>query len=82
MSYSSLFSGSPSKAASAKSRVTFLKSIIVKYSLFFSSTSLVPLPIICLNSIMLFILLSITINSTVLVSTPVDKSLEVVTKTG
>ena len=62
--------------------IGFLKSIIVKYSFPLFGSNLVPRPIICLNSVMLAISSSKTINLTVLVSTPVDKSFEVVAITG
>ena len=47
-----------------------------------SSRNLVPLPIICLNSVIDLIFLSKTINLVVFESTPVDINIEVVAMTG
>ena len=74
--------GSPSKSGSLNNLLAFLKSNIVKYVLPKSSLILVPLPIICLNSVIELILESNTINLQVLQSAPVVSNLLVVTIVG
>ena len=73
---------SPSHAGSAKCLLTPRKSIITNENLFAFSTIRVPRPIICLNCVIEEMFLSMAINFTVFVSTPVDKSSDVVAITG
>ena len=75
-------SGSPSNAGSLNFAVALRKSSISKCHLPLSFLSRVPRPMICLNSVIEPISLSMTINPQVLQSTPVDRSSEVVTITG
>ena len=75
-------STSPSQSGSANNLVTPLKSIMEKCVLPSLSLILVPLPIICLNSVIEPMFSSRTMSFTILQSVPVESNFDVVAITG